>query len=84
MEFQATTEEIKRLRSLKIDNDKKHVLMKEEHQAELTRQKKAYSDLEKTFNTQVSELKEKLKSQQEQHHLMLQTLSELRRDFKDK
>ena len=84
MELQATKEDIRRHRSLKIENDKKHVLMKEEHQAELTRQKKAYSDLERAFNTQVSELKQKLSNQQEQQESMLKNLSELRRAFSDK
>lgn len=53
--------------------------MKEEHQAELTRQKKAYNDLERTFNSQVSDLKLKLTSQQAQQELLLQNFSELKR-----
>jgi hypothetical protein len=78
MELQTATEDIKRIRSVKIENDKKNVHMKEEDHAELTRQKKAYSDLERTFNLQVSELKLQLSSQQEKHETLLQNFSELR------
>ena len=84
IELQATTEEIKKLRSLKIENDKKHVHAKEEHQAELTRQKKAYSDLERTFNSQVSDLKHELASQQEQQKSLLDNFKELRRAVANK
>ena len=84
VELQSTTEDIKKLRVVKSENDRKHFLAKEEHQAELTRQKKAYSDLERTFNSQVSDLKLKLKSQQEQQALLLQNFSELRRELTNK
>ena len=69
---------------MKIKNDKKHFLAKEEHQAELTRQKKAYSDLERTFNLQVSDLKLKLASQQEQQKALLDNFMELRRAVTNK
>ncbi|CAB4016306.1 Hypothetical predicted protein [Paramuricea clavata] len=84
MQLQTATEDIRRIRSVKIENDKKNVHMKEEHQTELTRQKKAYSDLERTFNTQVSELKLQLSSQQENYETLLQNFSELRRALTNK
>ncbi|XP_046861348.1 A-kinase anchor protein 13-like isoform X2 [Xenia sp. Carnegie-2017] len=78
MEMQATTEEMKKVRLQKTENDKRHMLMKEEHQAELTRQKKDYEDLEKTFNNQVAELKLKLNSQQEKHNALLKNFEQLK------
>ena len=81
MELQAMTEEFRKLRVLKTENDKKHFRMKEEHQAELTRQKKAYSDLERTFNTQVSQLKLNLASQQDQQEKLLQNFAEFKSAF---
>ena len=77
-QFHYAENEIQKLRTAKYKNDKQQLILKEAHQAELTRQKKTYNDLERTFNEQVQEQNLKLKNQQEQHQDQLRNFNELR------